>query len=170
MAMRADEEAFAAERRRPMPQPPRAATQRGTEFHAWVEEFFGGGTLFDPLDLPGAADEVGRDTDLDRLKESFRNSVWSNRRIAAQEVPFVIEYEGTVVRGRIDAIFHGEDGGYDIVDWKTGRPPQGEAADHAALQLKVYRRAWARLKDIEETEIRTAFHYVGNNQTWWPEI
>lgn len=170
MAMRADEEAFAAERRRPMPQPPRAATQRGTEFHSWVEEFFGGGTLFDPMDLPGAADELSRDTDLNRLKESFKNSAWADRRIAAQEVPFVIEYEGTIVRGRIDAIFHGDGGGYDIVDWKTGRPPQGEAADHAALQLKVYRKAWARLKGIEETEIRAAFHYVGSNETWWPDI
>jgi DNA helicase-2/ATP-dependent DNA helicase PcrA len=170
MAMRADEEAFAAERRRPMPQPPRAATQRGTEFHSWVEEFFGGGTLFDPMDLPGAADELSRDADLNRLKESFKNSAWADRRIAAQEVPFVIEYEGTIVRGRIDAIFHGEGGGYDIVDWKTGRPPQGEAADHAALQLKVYRKAWARLKNIEETEIRAAFHYVGGNETWWPDI
>jgi DNA helicase-2/ATP-dependent DNA helicase PcrA len=175
MAMRADEEGFAAERRRPMPQPPRAATQRGTEFHAWVEEFFGGGTLFDPIDLPGAADEAAPDADLDRLKEAFKHSEWSNRRIAAQEVPFVIEYEGTVVRGRIDAVFfrepgHRDGGGYDIVDWKTGRPPQGEAADHAALQLKVYRKAWAKLKAVPEGTIRTAFHYVGSNQTWWPEL
>ncbi|MCC3765700.1 DEAD/DEAH box helicase [Glycomyces sp. TRM65418] len=170
MAMRADEEAFAAQRRRPMPQPPREATQRGTEFHSWVEEFFGGSTLFDPADLPGAADEAAPDTDLDRLKAAFRNSEWSRRRIAAQEVPFVIEYEGTIVRGRIDAVFHREGGGYDIVDWKTGRPPEGEAAEHAALQLKVYRKAWAKLKDIDETAIRTAFHYVGADHTWWPEL
>ncbi|WP_205326541.1 UvrD-helicase domain-containing protein [Glycomyces sp. YM15] len=171
MAMRADEERFAAERRRPMPVPPRPATQRGTEFHAWVEEFFGGGTLFDPADLPGAADPVGPDADLDRLKESFRNSTWSKRRIAAQEVPFVIDYEGTIVRGRIDAVFFGEeDGGYDIVDWKTGRPPRGDDAVHAALQLKVYRKAWARLKDIDESAIRTAFHYIGSDHTWWPDL
>jgi len=169
MAMRADEEGFAAERRRPMPQPPRLATQRGTEFHAWVEEFFGGGTLFDPADLPGAADDIVGDADLARLKEAFRGSVWSKRRIAAQEVPFVIDYEGTVVRGRIDAVFYREGGGYDIVDWKTGRPPQGEAARNAALQLKVYRKAWARLKGIEEAEIRTAFHYIGADETWWPD-
>jgi DNA helicase-2/ATP-dependent DNA helicase PcrA len=169
MAMREDEERFAAERRRPMPVPPRPATQRGTEFHAWVEEFFGGGTLFDPADLPGAADPVGPDADLDRLKAAFRASAWSKRRIAAQEVPFVIDYEGTVVRGRIDAIFYRDGGGYDIVDWKTGRPPQGEAARHAALQLKVYRKAWARLRSIDESQIRTAFHYIAADHTWWPE-
>ncbi|SDE29295.1 UvrD-helicase domain-containing protein [Glycomyces harbinensis] len=170
MAMRADEEAFAAARRRPMPQPPRQATQRGTEFHAWVEEFFGGGTLFDPVDLPGAADAVADQADLDRLKADFRNSEWARRDIAAQEVPFVIAYEGMVVRGRIDAIFHREGGGYDIVDWKTGRPPTGEAAEHAALQLKVYRKAWARLKGVDESEVRAAFHYVGANHTWWPGL
>ncbi|HEX2144367.1 MAG TPA: UvrD-helicase domain-containing protein [Glycomyces sp.] len=170
MAMRADEEAFAAARRRPMPQPPRQATQRGTEFHAWVEEFFGGGTLFDSLDLPGAADEANQDTDLDRLKDAFRNSTWAKRNIAAQEVPFVIDYEGTIVRGRIDAVFHGEESGYDVVDWKTGRPPEGEAATHAALQLKVYRKAWARLKNIDESEVRTAFHYIGADHTWWPDL
>jgi DNA helicase-2/ATP-dependent DNA helicase PcrA len=169
MAMRADEEGFAAERRRPMPVPPRSATQRGTEFHAWVEEFFGGGTLFDPADLPGASDTIGPDADLNRLKDAFRNSQWAKRRIAAQEVPFVIEYEGTIVRGRIDAIFHGANGGYDIVDWKTGRPPVGAAAEHAALQLKVYRKAWARLKGIDEAEVRTAFHYIAADRTWWPE-
>lgn len=170
MAMREDEERFAAERRRPMPVPPRPATQRGTEFHAWVEEFFGGGTLFDPADLPGAADPVGPDADLDRLKEAFRASAWSQRRIAAQEVPFVIDYEGTVVRGRIDAIFYRDGGGYDIVDWKTGRPPHGDAARHAALQLKVYRRAWARLQNIDESQIRTAFHYIAADHTWWPDL
>ncbi|WP_112133968.1 UvrD-helicase domain-containing protein [Glycomyces dulcitolivorans] len=175
MAMRADEEGFAAERRRPMPQPPRPATQRGTEFHSWVEEFFGGGTLFDPADLPGAADEAVDQADLERLKAAFRGSAWAQRRIAAQEVPFVVEFEGTVVRGRIDAVFfrepsHRDGGGYDIVDWKTGRPPQGEAAAHAALQLKVYRRAWARLKDIDEAEVRTAFHYIASDHTWWPDL
>ncbi|WP_051703975.1 UvrD-helicase domain-containing protein [Glycomyces sp. NRRL B-16210] len=170
MAMRADEEGFAAERRRPMPVPPRPATQRGTEFHAWVEEFFGGGSLFDPLELPGAADPTPEQADLEGLKRAFRESAWAGRAIAAQEVPFVVEYEGTVVRGRIDAVFHRDGGGYDIVDWKTGRPPQGEDARHAALQLKVYRRAWARLKGIEESEVRAAFHYITPDETWWPEM
>lgn len=170
MAMRADEAAFAADRRRPMPQPPRRATQRGTAFHAWVEEFFGGGGLFDPEDLPGAADEAVGDAELDRLKAAFKRSEWASRAIVAQEVPFVIEYEGTLVRGRIDAVFAGEDGGYDIVDWKTGRPPEGEEAANAALQLQVYRKAWAKLKGVEESTIDAAFHYVGIGRTWRPDL
>ncbi|GAB3646248.1 UvrD-helicase domain-containing protein [Glycomyces tarimensis] len=170
MAMRADEAAFAAARRRPMPQPPRQVTRRGTEFHAWVEEFFGGGTLFDAAELPGASDEAVSDADLARLKRTFRESEWARRRMVAQEVPFVVNFDGTIVRGRIDAVFAREDGGFDIVDWKTGRPPEGEEAAKAALQLKVYRRAWARLKDVPESAIGAAFYYVGADRTWWAEL
>ncbi|WP_051325327.1 UvrD-helicase domain-containing protein [Glycomyces tenuis] len=169
MAMRADEAAFAAERRRPMPRPPKQATQRGTEFHMWVEEFFGGGGLFDPAELPGAADEAVGDGELEELKAAFERSEWAGRAIVAQEVPFVVEYEGMVVRGRIDAVFARDDGGYDIVDWKTGRPPEGEEAEHAVLQLRVYRKAWARLRGVPESRVRVAFHYVGAERTWWPE-
>ncbi|GAB3219048.1 ATP-dependent DNA helicase [Glycomyces halotolerans] len=170
MALRADREAFAASRRRPMPQPPRQVTRRGTEFHAWVEEFFGGGALFDPADLPGAADEAVGDEELARLKERFRASEWAGRSAVAQEVPFVVEYEGVVVRGRIDAVFSTDDGGYEVVDWKTGRPPEGAAAEAAALQLEVYRKAWAKLKGVDEDRIGTAFYYVSEDRTWRPEF
>ncbi|WP_100449101.1 ATP-dependent DNA helicase [Glycomyces xiaoerkulensis] len=169
MAMRADEAEFASARRRPMPRPPGLGTRRGTEFHAWVEEFYGGGALFDPDDLPGAADEAVSDRDLERLRETFRNSEWARRSAVAQEVPFVLDYEGTVVRGRIDAVFARGDGGWDIVDWKTGRPPEGEAADRAALQLEVYRKAWARLKGVPEDRVHTAFYYVSEDRTWRPD-
>lgn len=169
MALRADEEAFAAARRRPMPRPPRQATRRGTEFHAWVEEFFGGGALFDPADLPGAADEVEADADLERLKRAFRASEWATRHVVAQEVPFVVDYEGLVVRGRIDAVFARDGGGFDVVDWKTGRVPEGEAAESAALQLRVYRKAWAELEGVDESKVGMAFYYVGQDRTWRPD-
>jgi DNA helicase II / ATP-dependent DNA helicase PcrA len=170
MALRADEAGFAARMRRPMPQPPQEAARRGTDFHAWVEEFFGGGALFDPDELPGAADAVLGEAELESLQSAFRESSWAGRSVVAQEVPFVVEFDGAVVRGRIDAVFARDDGGYDIVDWKTGRPPKGEAARHAALQLAVYRKAWARLKGVEEDQIRVAFHYVGGDETVWPDL
>ncbi|GAB4008551.1 hypothetical protein GCM10029992_65250 [Glycomyces albus] len=169
MALRADEEAFAAARRRPMPQPPQEATRRGTRFHAWVEEFFGGGALFDPADLPGAADDMVADADLERLKRAFRASEWASRRIVAQEVPFVVDYEGLVVRGRIDAVFARDGGGFEVVDWKTGRVPEGEAAERAALQLRVYRKAWAELEGVDESAVGMAFYYVGQDRTWRPD-
>ena len=49
-----------------------------------------------------------------------------------------------MVRGRIDAVFADDDGGATVVDWKTGEPPDTpEAKQHAAVQLAVYRLAWA---------------------------
>ncbi len=33
--------------------------------------------------------------------------------------------EGLLVRGRMDAVFAEPDGGWDVVDWKTGRRPPG---------------------------------------------
>ncbi len=56
-----------------------------------------------------------------------------------------------MVRGRIDAVFADDPGGgYDVVDWKTGRPP-GSAAEKQAVsvQLAAYRLAWAALAGVD---------------------
>ena len=65
---------------------------------------------------------------------------------------------GTVVRGRIDAVFEDADGA-TVVDWKTGEPPDtAEAKRHAAVQLAVYRLAGAARR--AGRPVRAAFHYV----------
>lgn len=52
-----------------------------------------------------------------------------------------------VVRGRIDAVFADDDGGVTVLDWKTGEPPATpEELQHNAIQLAIYRLAWARLQ------------------------
>lgn len=76
----------------------------------------------------------------------------------------------TVVRGRIDAVFEDPDGGATVVDWKTGEPPRGpEAMRQAAVQLAVYRMAWAALRGCPESSVRTAFHYVRTGVTVIPD-
>ena len=76
----------------------------------------------------------------------------------------------TVVRGRIDAVFADPDGGVTVVDWKTGEPPADDAARrHAAVQLAVYRLAWAGLTGRPESEVRAAFHYVRSGRTVTPD-
>jgi DNA helicase-2/ATP-dependent DNA helicase PcrA len=88
----------------------------------------------------------------------------------AVEVPFEMAIGDTVVRGRIDAVFAEPDGGATVVDWKTGEPPHGsEAARHAAIQLGVYRLAWAALSGCRESLVRTAFHYVRTGLTVVPD-
>jgi DNA helicase II / ATP-dependent DNA helicase PcrA len=77
---------------------------------------------------------------------------------------------GRVVRGRIDAVFSDEDGGATVVDWKTGDPPDTpEAKRLAAVQLAVYRLAWAALQGCPVAKVRAAFHYVRSGQTVSPD-
>ena len=143
----------------------------GNAFHAWVQQFYGAEWLFDLGDLPGAADsDVGDTQELAALQAAFAESPWAARTPVAVEVPFEMPIGDTVVRGRIDAVFADPDGGATVVDWKTGEPPRGpEAMRQAAVQLAVYRLAWAALSGLPESSVRTAFYYVRAGATVAPD-
>jgi DNA helicase II / ATP-dependent DNA helicase PcrA len=167
--------AHAAQRlMRRLPTRPEPHALLGNVFHDWVERFYGAERLFDLADLPGAADTdvAQREADeLAALQEAFLASPWAARTPVAVEVPFEMAIGSTVVRGRIDAVFAEPDGGATVVDWKTGEPPHGsEAARQAAIQLGVYRLAWAALSDCRESLVRTAFHYVRTGRTVVPAV
>ncbi|MET0702410.1 MAG: hypothetical protein ABWY93_22375, partial [Mycobacterium sp.] len=54
---------------------------------------------------------------------------------------------------------------------KTGDPPRdGDAARHAAIQLAVYRLAWAGLHGCDEASVRAVFHYVRSGRTVQPDV
>ena len=120
--------------------------------------------LFDLDDLPGAVDARHARGDAEGLAElqaAFAVSPWAARTPIDVEVPFDMVIGGTVVRGRIDAVFADDDGGATVVDWKTGEPPDTpEAKRHAAIQLAVYRLAWAATAGCPASSVRAAFHYV----------
>ncbi|MCV7409240.1 ATP-dependent helicase [Mycobacterium florentinum] len=143
----------------------------GNAFHSWVQQFYGTEWLFELGDLPGAADsDVGHTGELAVLQQAFTRSQWAARTPIAVEVPFEMPIGDTVVRGRIDAVFAEPDGGATVVDWKTGEPPRGaEAMRQAAVQLAVYRLAWAALSGCPESSVRTAFHYVRTGVTVVPD-
>ncbi|MBO0875181.1 MAG: ATP-dependent helicase [Pseudonocardia sp.] len=156
-----DPEALAARLRRPMPYPPNPYARRGTAFHAWLEARFGATRLLDLDELPGAADEgAAPDTDLDALRTAFLASEWAARRPVEVEVPFEAELDGIGVRGRMDAVFADPDGGWTVVDWKTGAVPDKARQPALAVQLAAYRLAWAALAGCEVERVRAAFHYV----------
>ncbi len=157
---------------RRLPARPEPHALLGNAFHEWVQRFYGAERLFDLADLPGAADTETAQADAEELaalQEAFLASPWASRTPVAVEVPFEMAVGDTVVRGRIDAAFAEPDGGATVVDWKTGEPPRGpEAARHAAIQLGVYRLAWAGLSGCPESLVRTAFHYVRSGTTVVP--
>jgi ATP-dependent DNA helicase UvrD/PcrA len=143
----------------------------GNAFHAWVQQFYRAERLFDLGDLPGAADsDVGDTEELAALQAAFGGSRWAARTPIAVEVPFEMPIGDTVVRGRIDAVFADPDGGATVVDWKTGEAPHGpEAMRQAAVQLAVYRLAWAALSGCPESSVRAAFYYVRTGVTVVPD-
>lgn len=158
---------------RRLPSRPDPHALLGTAFHDWVQRFYGAERLFELDDLPGAADADIARTDAEELADlqaAFLDSPWAARSPAAVEVPFEMTFGQTVVRGRIDAVFAEPDGGVTVVDWKTGAAPDGpEARRHAAVQLAVYRLAWAALTDCPESRVRAAFHYVRTGTTVVPD-
>ena len=85
-------------------------------------------------------------------------------------MPFETLIGDRLIRGRIDAVFaDAPGGGYDVVDWKTGRPPASDAERHAvSVQLAAYRLAWATLAGVPVTQVRAAFHYVAAELTVRP--
>src|SRR5215472_15424881 len=159
--------------RRPMPRRPVPQASRGTTFHEWLERRYGQAQLIGPDDLPGAADDVAadaRDPDLDDLKARFEAGEWASRWPAEVEVPFETLIGDRLIRGRIDAVFaDAGEGGFDVVDWKTGRQPVTAADKRAvAVQLAAYRLAWAALADVPVTAVRAAFYYVRDDVTVRP--
>jgi DNA helicase-2/ATP-dependent DNA helicase PcrA len=142
----------------------------GTAFHEWVQRFYGSERLFDLDDLPGAVDEATADDRLAELQTAFTASPWASRTPVDVEVPFEMTFADVVVRGRIDAVFADPDGGATVVDWKTGEPPSSEEElRHAAVQLAVYRLAWAALHGCPPLAVRAAFHYVRTGRTVSPD-
>ncbi|MEP7026183.1 MAG: PD-(D/E)XK nuclease family protein, partial [Actinomycetota bacterium] len=173
VTMARDPGELARQVRRPMPRPPAPSAHRGTAFHHWLEERFGPQRLIDPGDLPGAADEIAAadgDEELAVLRQRFEAGEWASRWPAEVEVPFETLIGDRLVRGRIDAVFADSPaGGYDVVDWKTGRRP-GSAAEGRAVAalLAAYRLAWAGLAGVSVGEVRAAFYYVRDGATVRP--
>ncbi len=191
----ADPAALALALRRPMPSEPRPSTRRGTAFHAWMEQRLRSEALIDLDDLPGAGDDTALDRELADLQATFEASEWASREVVAVEVDVETPVAGMVLRGRIDAVFAGAPVfgsptaattstgrtgrapagqsellgvGYDVVDWKTGTPPTGHQLQAAAVQLAVYRLAWARLERVPVDQVGAAFFYVSTGQTLRP--
>ena len=163
--------AFALALRRPMPSPPATAARRGTAFHAWVEQHFSQATMLDVFDLPGSADEdPGDDAELPRMQELFLASEWAQRTPEGIEVAIESTTDGIAVRGRIDAVFPRPEGGWTVVDWKTGTRPSAAALRVKAVQLAAYRLAYARLRGVPLEDVDAAFYYAATGETVWPEL
>jgi DNA helicase-2/ATP-dependent DNA helicase PcrA len=157
--------------RRPLPERPYRQTRLGTLFHAWVEQrsgIVGSGAGLDDAGLwdddgASAADE----TELERLRQIFERSEWA--RLQPLEVETEIDFVTTRLDGRphvvickLDAVYRRGDR-YEIVDWKTGRPPTDDAERRSRmLQLELYREAYHAKHGVPFDLIDVTLFYVGD--------
>jgi len=169
VTLRRDPDELARQLRRPLPAAPAPLARRGTAFHLWLEQRFSSPRLLDLDEVPGSGDaDVAPDADLHVLQQAFLATSWADRDPVEVEVPFELVIDDTVVRGRMDAVFRDADGGFTVVDWKTGRRPAGADARAAAIQLAAYRLAWADLTGTELANVRAVFCYLRDGETVAP--
>jgi DNA helicase-2/ATP-dependent DNA helicase PcrA len=182
LRLQRDPQGLAAEIARPMPAPPSRSARFGTRFHQWVERYFGPAMetgqlgqqqLLDPDDLPDSADvETTDEAGLRELCAAFLAGAYGSRVPYAVEAPVTLLVDGTLVRGRIDAVYDlravpdGDAGPYDfqVVDWKTGR---ADGTD--PLQLAIYRQAWAEVCRVPPERVDAVFYLVASDAVVRPE-
>ena len=160
VALRENPTELALAIRRPMPRHTDRYAARGTEFHLWLERHFESETLFDD-DL--FEPEPLIDTTLKELQDKWLASPWATKQPHEVEAGFEMVIEGTVLKGRIDAVYKDGDQ-YEVIDWKTGRTKSGDDLESASIQLAMYRLAYARLHEIPLANIRAGFYYVASGE------
>jgi DNA helicase II / ATP-dependent DNA helicase PcrA len=169
VALRRDPAELARRLRRPMPAAPAPLARRGTAFHAWLEERFGTSRLIDLDELPGSGDAAAApDEALASLQQAFLAGGWADRQPVDVEAPFETPLGPLTLRGRIDAVFATPDGGYEVIDWKTGPVPGAAELTAAAVQLAAYRLGWARLTRVPVEQVSAGFHHVAAGVTLRP--
>ena len=156
--------------RRPLPEQPYKQTMAGTLFHSWVEQRFGVLSNSDELDaVEVAKDDEATQKTVDELREIFEGSRFSSMSPHSIEAEIQVTIKGNTFICKLDAVFKTETG-FEIVDWKTGKPPVGskEIAERS-LQLALYRMAFARLHKVDPSQIEVCLYYVADNLEIKPE-
>jgi DNA helicase-2/ATP-dependent DNA helicase PcrA len=151
---------------RPLPRFSGPAARIGTEIHRWIERRAGGQpSLLEMDDVPDLTlDELaGEPGKTERLKERFLSSRFAGRTPLFTERAFLLRMGEHTVAGRIDAIF-GEDfdGPWEVVDWKTGRKPEGDP--FAPLQLDVYGLACLEIWRKRPEDLTLTYVYLASGE------
>ena len=167
--MAEDPEGFLAQQRRPIPRRPSRAARTGTELHARIAEFYERPATLDvdavlsAAEQPVDQDAVTREEER-RMLGVFEASRWAALSPLAIEEGLAVVVGGRIVRCTVDAVFdtsaQPDLPDVTIVDWKTGRRPDGEALASRELQLAIYRLAWARAHGRDIADVGACFVYL----------
>ncbi|MGZ4142522.1 MAG: ATP-dependent helicase [Actinomycetota bacterium] len=143
---------------RPLPRKSSAAARIGTIVHSWIEqEGKGQIALVDPAEfeerMPAPDDDV-----VATLKKSFESSRFYGRSPVMAERSIALVVGDHIVQGRMDAIFERDGGGWEIVDWKSGRTPEEEGAER--WQLDLYALAAQEIWGKAPDDLTVTFVYL----------
>lgn len=180
---------------RPIPHVASPAAQLGTRFHAWAERFIMADAAADgieegtvrsradliagigmPLSIPGQSQDQSQDKTRDRddarladWQRRLVESKWAERRPAWAERQLVVSMPelGTIVNGKLDAVFFGgldktdATKRYTVVDWKTGaKPRKPEDVKEKLAQLDLYRLLLAAMEHVPLDAIDACLYYL----------
>ncbi|MFN2524936.1 MAG: ATP-dependent helicase [Actinomycetota bacterium] len=125
---------------RPLPDRPTIQRRIGTEVHRIIEEKTRAMASYpaeEELDEPA---EVTDPSVIATLLENFGTSGYTERSPAQLpsgelmvELPFTLRVHDRIVKGRIDAVYETDDGGVEIVDFKTGARFEAGEQDQLAI-------------------------------------
>jgi DNA helicase-2/ATP-dependent DNA helicase PcrA len=164
VALASDRNAFLASILRPTPSQPTYYNDIGTRFHFFVQEFFRQKHhLLHANDDYEYVSDMRAGLSIDALVGNFLRSPFSKLEPLSIEQEFMVGSGNHSVIARIDAVFTDpEDASKQlIVDWKTGRHPQGDKLALMSIQLKWYRAAWLSAHpDLDPESVNTAFFFV----------
>ncbi len=148
-----------------LPRRPSPSLARGSEVHRRIQLHNLGVLSLDPEPplerTEGQRGAGGASPPVGDPYQAFLGSRFAAERPILVEAPIDIDITGVRVRGRIDAVYSSRPGAWEIVDYKSGRPP--ENGDTAAVQLEAYAVAAAdgAVAPERPDEIRVTFAYLG---------
>ncbi|PLS32067.1 ATP-dependent DNA helicase [Bifidobacterium margollesii] len=175
---------------RPVPRVVSPNAQAGTIFHDWAARFIcpqsDAGERLSPEEIRASMlEELSREeqalpsSSSDRSESSraswrmlqwrrrLAESVWAGRRAVSAERSIVVDIDGLIVNGKLDAVFRGGLDPHDgtklltVIDWKTGAKPRDTQDIRRKLaQLDMYRLLLSRLEGIPLESIDAALYYV----------
>ena len=147
-----------------LPRRPAVAARRGIEVHRRIELHNRGTVALDDVD-EHFYDAVGDHSQpAVGAFSRFKASRFAAQRPLLIEAPFDLEVSGARVAGRIDAVYEHGSGGWEIVDFKSGRPG---IDDSRRVQLEAYAVAATEAGFLGRPapgELRVTFVYLGADE------
>ena len=155
----------------PLPRSYSYATRRGTRIHRQIELHHQGKVpLLEPDDefreLTGD-DRPVNSPDGDHPFDVFLKSRFSKMKVQWLEKGFTLRLgEEVLVRGRIDAVYQTESGGWEIVDFKSGRAPGDDPHGARLAQMQVYALAVREIPELgpAPADLSVTIAYLGGGR------